>query len=134
MMRWFLRDPAPTIARSIPREPGHTPFYIRRPNESLQDFIVRIKASGQLPELVEDPHGGEPPRGDDAILDAFTDDTWSSVQDIVESTGKTYDVVRRAVYRAHQRGLLERQHRRYRLATATAPLFLSIRRDLEGRS
>jgi hypothetical protein len=36
------------------------PLYIRRPDESLQDFIVRIKASGRLPLLVEDP---KPPTG-----------------------------------------------------------------------
>lgn len=32
-----------------------TPFYIRRDGETLKDFIVRIKASGQLPYLVEEP-------------------------------------------------------------------------------
>jgi hypothetical protein len=30
-------------------------LYIRLPDETLQDFIVRIKAAGRLPELVEEP-------------------------------------------------------------------------------
>lgn len=95
------------------------PFYIRHPDESLQDFISHIRAAGRLPELSEPPRH-DPLRGDAAILAVFDDVTLLRVQDVVERTGKTYTIVRRAIYRAYHRGLLERHgHDGYRLRGAS---------------
>jgi hypothetical protein len=90
------------------------PLYIRRPDESLQDFIVRIKESGRLPELVEEPgpstgKSAGRPRSDDAILAALQTDAWTPLSVIVTRMGKGYEAVRRALYVASTRGLVERQ-------------------------
>lgn len=97
-----------------------TPFYIRRPDETIPDFVVRIKAEPPRGPLFIEPRPGgklKPgrtgrpngrPRGDAAVLSLFDGARWLSLRDIVERTGKAYGTVQQAVYRAKLRGVIER--------------------------
>lgn len=96
-----------------------TPFYIRRPDETIADFVVRIKAEPPRGPLFIEPRPGKKrygrtgrpngrPRGDAAVLSLFDGARWLSLRDIVERTGKPYGTVQQAVYRAQRRGVIER--------------------------
>jgi hypothetical protein len=49
------------------------------------------------------------PRGDAALLGAFTGMGWLSLREVIERTGKSYWATQQALYRGQRRGVIEHQ-------------------------
>jgi hypothetical protein len=62
------------------------------------------------------------PRGDTALLDAFTGAGWLTLREVIERTGKSYWATQQALYRGRRRGVIEHQAGRgYRAMGAPPP-------------